>query len=1184
MKFVRKDINMNINKVKKIAERKLAFVAKPLADLAANKEIRLKSRYSQYYEKLSIAEKTVLLEARDGQSFTGNPYALYQSMIEDPRFDDYHFYWVYKKEFNLSDLKKNFLKIKNTSFVVRDSDEYIRCLASCQYVITNSTFRNFYVKKDGQTYINTWHGTPLKKMGYELFDENPFAIQNVERNLLMTDYLVSPNKQTTDMFLKSYKLDGLYQGTIIEAGYPRIDLTLNTPKEIVLAKLYLAGVELDYKKQTILYTPTWKGNNYQNPNIDIEQMITEVQYLRNQLNDYNVLVKVHPFVYPLVKNNESLKEFLIPDYYEVNEIMSITDVLITDYSSIFFDYLVTKKPIVFYAWDKDLYTNDRGMYFTDEQLPGPVLMTMPDVVDYIHNIEKGYPKYKKNYQAMMNNMVSHEDGRVSHRYINEIFFNDIDDSTCHPVINKKYTIILFPGTLQNNGITVSALSLLDNIDYDKYDVTVFCSNTKNKESVANLKKINPNARILFRFGYPDYTLEEVYANHLLTNRSLTDKLQSVYPEKGYRREARRLTGCTHFDTAIDFSGYSYYWSKYIVSMDAKRKIVYQHSDLAAECDKIIKGKRKHFIALRGQFSLYKKYDVILSTSQAIRNVNRASLFQYADYDKFQYSENTLNIGRIKQNNFYIEDESDIHYEDYQAEVILDRDYQFEIFKDINFNESEYLTCLAGSTITTINRANYKGKTYIKILYNHLYVGWMHEYDFLSVKKDSSTFDIIESFECDKVASISLPGRYCAYLHPDGTVNDNIMITTLHAIKDANVHINQKVIIRNNDTEELEEHYHFTLDGHNMGWANCKAFVDTKEELENLFVAIPQRSEEIQTVASISPESCCYTNPLTQHKAIDFSGSIVEVNWKMATTDGIYYRIMNDNQEYAWIAESDLMMEEKGKQSIVLRIEQIKESALFKSEYVTTYSDIDNIEYVGKNDRLKEIQVQKVPVDETLMITQYVLTIYGEFVYIENYQLWVSIADLKSVEQHELRDIKGHVINPIDSSHLNFVSMGRLSPEKNQLALIEAVGILLKQYPQLSTRFRLYILGDGILRNKLLNKINQLQLRENVILLGQVDHPFEIMSQCSCFVFPSIYEGQGLALIEALILGLDCLATDIPTSREILKDNEYGLLIEGTDAQSIASAMKDYLVSDYHFKTFDYQEYNQKAIRHFYKQL
>lgn len=1184
MKFVRKDIKMNINRVKKIAERKLAFVAKPLADLAANKEIRLKNRYSQYYENLPIIEKTVLLEARDGQSFTGNPYALYQSMIEDSRFNDYHFYWVYKEEFDLTDLKKNFLKTKNTSFVIRDSDEYIRCLASCQYVITNSTFRNFYVKKDGQTYINTWHGTPLKKMGYELFDENPFAIQNVERNLLMTDYLISPNKKTTDMFLKSYKLDGLYQGTIIEAGYPRIDLTLNTPKEIVLAKLCLAGIQFDYEKPTVLYTPTWKGSNYQNPNIDIEQMITEVQYLRSQLGDYNVLVKVHPFVYPLVKDNEILKEFLIPDYYEVNEIMCITDILITDYSSIFFDYLVTRKPIIFYAWDKDLYANDRGMDFTDEQLPGPVLMTMPDVVDYINNIEKDYPKYQKNYQAMMNSMVSHDDGQVSQRYINEIFFNDIDNETYHPAINKKHTIILFPGTLQNNGITVSALSLLDNIDYDKYDVTVFCSNTRNKESVANLKKINSNARILFRFGYPDYTLEEVYANHLLTNRSLTDKLQSVYPEKGYRREARRLTGCTHFDTAIDFSGYSYYWSKYIVSMDADRKIVYQHSDLAAECDKIIKGKRKHFIALRGQFSLYKKYDVILSTSKAIRDVNRANLFQYADYDKFQCSENTLNIGRIKQNNLDVENESVVHYENYQSEVILDKDYQFEIFKAFNSNESEYLTCLAGSTITTLNRVNYKGKSYVKVLYNHLYVGWMHEYDFSSVKEDKATFDIIEIVECNKIASISLPGKYGAYLQPNRTVDDNTMVTTLHAIKGASVCVDQKAIIQNKDTQEFEEHYHFTLDGHSMGWANCKAFVDTKEAIENTFVAIPQRSEAVQMIASILPESHCYTNPLTQHKIIDFNGTIVEATWRMITTEGIYYRIMNDNQEYAWVAESDLILEENEEHSIVLRMESIQESAVFKSEYITIYSDMNNIEYVGKNNRLKESQIQQVSTDEKLTVTQYVLTIYGEFVYIQNCQAWVSIVDLKSVEQHEFKDIEGHIIDSIDPSHLNFVSMGRLSPEKNQLALIEAVGILLKQYPQLSSRFRLYILGDGVLKNQLLNKINQLQLRENVILLGQVEQPFEIMSQCSCFVFPSIYEGQGLALIEALILGLDCLATDIPTSREILKDNEYGLLIEGTDAQSIANAMKDYLTNDYHFKTFDYQGYNQKAIRHFYEKL
>lgn len=1176
---------MNINRFKKIAERKLSFVAKPLANVVANKEIRLKHRYSQYYETLPIAKKTILFEARDGQSFTGNPYALYQAMINDARFDDYHFYWVYKEEFNLDELKKNFLKTKNTSFVVRDSDEYIRCLASCQYVITNSTFRNFYVKKEGQVYINTWHGTPLKKMGYDLFEENPFSIQNVARNLLMTDYLVSPNEQTTDMFLKSYKLNGLYQGTIIEAGYPRIDLTLNTPKELVLAKLSLAGIKIDYDKPTILYTPTWKGSNYQNPTVDIEQMLTEVQYLRNHLVDYNVLIKVHPFVYPLVKDNESLQEFLVPDYYEVNEIMRITDVLITDYSSIFFDFLVTKKPIIFYAWDKDLYANDRGMYFTDNQLPGPVLMTMPDVVDYIDHIADDYPKYQTNYQLMAQKMVPHEDDCVSQRYLNEIFFDEIDESTYHPTIdNDKHTIILFPGTLQNNGITVSALSLLDNIDYDKYDVTVFCSNTRNKAAVANLKKINAKARVLFRFGYPDYTLEEMYADQLLTNRSLTDELQSIYPEKGYQRESRRLSGCSHFDTAIDFSGYSYYWSKYMAEMDADRKIVYQHNDLAAECDKVINGKRKHFIALRGQFSLYQKYDVILSASKAIRDVNRAKLVQYADYDKFQYSENTLDIQRIKQSQAVEEDQSVIQYENYQSEVAVDMDCQFEIIKDLHsVEDTEMVSFVAGDVITAINRANYHGKSYLKVLHNHLYIGWMHEYDFTSNKMSKAGLTVVKTTDCDEIAVVALPGQYGAYQYPAGTMENNVMITTLHAIKDACVHIVQKAVLQNNETQEIEEHYHFTLDGYDMGWANRKAFVQIAVERLNHFTTIPQTSVSMTGMARLSSNAHYYVDPLTGQQLPTFNHSIVEINWKMTTIDDTYYRVMNDSQEYAWVSEKDLELLDN--QSIALSEQDIHERAMFKAEYAAVYADLADIEAVGKNVALKENKMRQMDTEEIVTVTKYMLTLYGEFVYVSEQQAWVSVADLKAVSsQYELTDISGRVIEAIDEENLNFVSMGRLSPEKNQLALIEAVGLLLKKQPQLAKKFRLYILGNGVLKKHLLSTINQLQLQENVILLGQVDQPFDIMKQCKCFIFPSIYEGQGLALIEALILGLDCLATDIPTSCEILKDNEYGLLIKGTDAQSIAEAMEQYLTNDYHFKAFDYQSYNQKAIQHFYEKL
>ncbi|MCW3745261.1 CDP-glycerol glycerophosphotransferase family protein [Enterococcus gallinarum] len=99
------------------------------------------------------------------------------------------------------------------------------------------------------------------------------------------------------------------------------------------------------------------------------------------------MVKVHPYIYKTLSRNERIKHILIPDSLDPNEVLSIVDLLITDYSSIFFDFLVTDKPIIFYVWDRDLYEADRGMYLPESVLPGPVAETVDELIDLI---EKRY--------------------------------------------------------------------------------------------------------------------------------------------------------------------------------------------------------------------------------------------------------------------------------------------------------------------------------------------------------------------------------------------------------------------------------------------------------------------------------------------------------------------------------------------------------------------------------------------------------------------------------------------------------------------------------------------------------------------------------------------------------------------------------------------------------------------------
>lgn len=355
--------------------------------------------YSRFYEQSCINSDTILYESRDGSTISDSPLALFLSLANNKDYTNFQHVWVVidkLSSLNLINVPES-LKSK-ILFVERNSKEYVDYMLTAKYLITNSTFQSWFSKKKEQVYINTWHGTPLKAMGFDI--ENQLGnTQNVLRNLLMTDYFLSPNPHTTKIFAGSgYKMRGIYKGEIIESGYPRIDLTKETSSDDAKNLLKELGIELDSNLPVVVYMPTWRGNDTQNPSDSIAQVIAELKYLRKEfLGKYNIILKVHPYLYKKAKNYKELSGALIDDAMDANLVLAATDILITDFSSVFFDYLVTDKPIIFYAWDQDIYSEDRGMYLDMAELPAPILKTVIEIADYLSDIDQLSQDYLGKY-------------------------------------------------------------------------------------------------------------------------------------------------------------------------------------------------------------------------------------------------------------------------------------------------------------------------------------------------------------------------------------------------------------------------------------------------------------------------------------------------------------------------------------------------------------------------------------------------------------------------------------------------------------------------------------------------------------------------------------------------------------------------------------------------------------------
>ncbi|HCT0450952.1 TPA: CDP-glycerol glycerophosphotransferase family protein [Staphylococcus pseudintermedius] len=633
--------------------RKYKFIASPILKRAKSKYQKKVNQYAQLYHSTSIKPHQILYQVRDGKSITDSPYATFLGLNAHETFSNYQHIWVVDHPDTLVFYQEKFKVFQNVSFVIKESNEYLKALTESKFLINNATFPAYFTKKPEQVYINTWHGTPLKHMGFDV-KNNLKGSQNTMKNFLASDYMISPNAHTTNIFKHAFKLDGLYSGEILEIGYPRIDLTINTTANE--AREYLAE-HLNLKKNPIiLYCPTWRGKNVNDPENSLLNIFEEIKLL-NQKLPHQVLVKVHPFVYSKAKEMPELKPYLVPDFLDTNQLMPAVDLMITDYSSIFFDFLVTDKPIVFYVPDLDKYQNERGVYIDLCALPGPVADNIQDVITLVSNESYKDADVQEKYAKFKHNFVNYENGSVTERLIESVFLNQQDTSSKNASHHQKEKILLYPGGMKHNGITTSVINLLANINYDKYDVTVFTNNTNNVEQLNNLQSLNDNVRIVLRRGPMIATFKELYQNEFVRQRGIYKSFEKrLYPKALFEREFRKIFGDSQFDYAIDYSGYAMFWSNLVLASGAKKKYILLHSDIKSDMERTVKGKRPHYQNLKGVISLYPYFDKLVSVSEATKKLNQSNFGGLKLKNRHIASRNTINIEKINQ---LVDDDSDL---------------------------------------------------------------------------------------------------------------------------------------------------------------------------------------------------------------------------------------------------------------------------------------------------------------------------------------------------------------------------------------------------------------------------------------------------------------------------------------------------------------------------------------------
>ena len=299
---------------------------------------------------------------------------------------------------------------------------YLYYLMTSKFWVDNCRKTFPIYKRSKQVYIQTWHGTALKKIEFDVEHSlSELYLHGAKIDSQQIDYFVSPNRFMSKLTPKAFK----YEGELLEVGYPRNDILINLSEQ--QKRNIKEGLKLDSTKKIILYGPTYrdgaKNKNDFSTGLDIDLDAFYQQFK----DDYILLLRLHSNVATDIDIDPKYKHFIynVSFYPDSQELLAIADLLITDYSSLFFDFAVTRRPMIFYAHDLELYRDQlRGFYFDYENfVPGPVARDMNELFNVIAHWDDYFnEQYDEKLAAFGEEFTTFEKGEAA-KQIAELMIN-----------------------------------------------------------------------------------------------------------------------------------------------------------------------------------------------------------------------------------------------------------------------------------------------------------------------------------------------------------------------------------------------------------------------------------------------------------------------------------------------------------------------------------------------------------------------------------------------------------------------------------------------------------------------------------------------------------------------------------------------------------------------------------------